>query len=138
MPFLASKKKIFMRKIIYTLLLLISTHSAFCQVKREVQPTIPSDSIIAAGNKGSKADRSEMVKSLNFTDGQKKAFKEVNQSLKTDRSAIQTDTNLSEAEKKQKMTQLRVSYLEKIKGILSPEQFEKFKQLRNNKQGENL
>jgi Spy/CpxP family protein refolding chaperone len=79
-----------------------------------------------------------MVKALNLTDGQKKAFKEVNQSLKTDRSAIQADTNLSEEEKKQKMTQLRVSYLEKIKGILSPEQFEKFKQMRNNKQGENL
>jgi Spy/CpxP family protein refolding chaperone len=127
-----------MRKIIYSLLLLISTHSAFCQVKREVQPTIPSDSSIVAGNTGTKADRAEMVKALNLTDGQKKAFKEVNQSLKTDRSAIQADTNLSEAEKKQKMNQLRVSYLEKIKGILSPEQFEKFKQMRNNKQGENL
>ena len=127
-----------MRKIIYTLLLLTTTHSAFSQVRREVQPTIPSDSSIAAGNTGTKADRAEMVKALNLTDGQKKAFKEVNQSLKTDRSAIQADTNLSEAEKKQKMNQLRVSYLAKMKDTLSPEQFEKFKQMRNNKQGENL
>jgi Spy/CpxP family protein refolding chaperone len=122
-----------MRKIIYTLLLLTTTHSAFSQVRREVQPTIPSDSSIAAGNTGTKADRAEMVKALNLTDAQKKAFKEVNQSLKTDRSAIQADTNLSEEEKKQKMNQLRVSYLEKMKDILSPEQFEKFKQMRKSR-----
>jgi len=122
-----------MRKIIYTLLLLTTTHSAFSQVRREVQPTIPSDSSIAAGNTGTKADRAEMVKALNLTDAQKKAFKEVNQSLKTDRSAIQADINLSEEEKKQKMNQLRVSYLEKMKDILSPEQFEKFKQMRKSR-----
>ncbi len=74
-----------------------------------------------------------MVKALNLTDAQKKAFKEVNQSLKTDRSAIQADTNLSEDEKKQKMNQLRVSYLAKMKDILSPEQFEKFKQMRKSR-----
>lgn len=127
-----------MRKIIYSLLLLISTHSAFCQVKREVQPTIPSDSSIVAGNTGTKADRAEMVKALNLTDGQKKAFREASQTMKADRTAVQSDQNLTEEQKKEKMTQLRVSYLEKIKGILSPEQFEKFKQMRNNKQGENL
>jgi len=79
-----------------------------------------------------KQSRKERFKELDLTREQKGKLKEINQSGKAAKEAIENNTSLSEDEKKKQLRSLQKAQVEKIQAILTPEQFEKFKASRQN------
>ena len=71
-----------------------------------------------------------MFRELDLTKEQRAKMKEINQSMKTSKEAIENDATLSETEKKQKLKTLRKEQAVKIQEILTEEQKIKFRELR--------
>jgi Spy/CpxP family protein refolding chaperone len=84
------------------------------------------------GGRGSMGRRQggEMIKKLNLTDDQKQKFRQIRQQGMQQAKAIRNDSSLSEADKKQKLQELHKQNMEQVMGILTPEQKEQLKQMR--------
>ena len=79
-----------------------------------------------------KQSRKERFKELDLTKEQKGKLKEINQSGKAAKEAIENNTGLSEDEKKKQLRNLQKEQAQKIQAILTPEQLEKFKASKQN------
>ena len=76
-----------------------------------------------------------MFRELDLSKEQKVKLKEINQSMKASKEAIENDTALSETAKKEKLRSLRKEQAFKIQAILTEEQKIKFRELRTKKKG---
>jgi len=80
--------------------------------------------------------RKEMFRELDLSKEQKIKMKELNQSMKASREAIENDSTLSETEKKAKLKTLRKEQVQKIQALLTEEQKVKFRELKARKDEE--
>ena len=76
--------------------------------------------------------RKERFKELDLTREQKVKMKEIMQSGKAAKEAIENNTQLSDQDRKKQMRELQKSQMQKMQAILTPEQIEKFKASRQN------
>ena len=86
-----------------------------------------------AQTKHNKKERKEMMKALNLTKEQKVQLKSFHKSTKQENEAIKNNSALSKEQKKEKTEQLHKERHEKLESILTPEQKERMKQMRENK-----
>ena len=109
------------------------TISASAQIERK--PVVAkADSAQTTGNdmKADKQSRKERMRELDLTREQKIKMKEIMQTNKAAKEAIESNTQLSDQDKKKQLRELQKSQMQKIQAILTPEQVEKFKASRQN------
>ncbi len=82
----------------------------------------------------SKAERREAWKDLNLTADQKAQMKTIHQNARQQMQALKADTSLSKEQKKAKMKDIREDSDSKINAMLTPDQQQKFAQMRANRQ----
>jgi Spy/CpxP family protein refolding chaperone len=106
--------------------------SAFAQIER--RPVLKTDSAHTSTNDNEvdKQNRKERFKELDLTLEQKRKMKEIMQSNKAAKEAIENNTQLSEQEQKKQLRGLQRSQMTKVQTVLTPEQREKFKASRQN------
>lgn len=85
-----------------------------------------------AYNKPDKQSRKERFKELDLTKEQKGKLKEIMQSGKAAKEAIENNAQLSEDDKKKQLRELQKTQAQNVQAILTPEQREKFKASRQN------
>ncbi len=109
-------------------ILSLLTISASAQIERK-SVVVKTDSAQTAGNdnKVDKQSRKERFKELDLTREQKGKLKEIMQTNKAAKEAIENNTQLSDQDKKKQMRALQKEQMQKIQAILTPEQREKFK-----------
>ena len=78
-----------------------------------------------------KKSKKEILKELDLSREQKVKLKELNQSMKASKEALENDTTLTEADKKAKLKVLKKEQAQKIQALLTEEQKIKFRKLRN-------
>ena len=122
-----------MKSSLIVLIVLLTAVTASAQIERK-STEIKMDSAKAAvsDNKPDKQNRKERLKELDLTREQKGKMKEIMQSGKASKDAIENNAQLSETEKKKQLRELQKSQMQKIQAILTPEQVEKFKASRKN------
>jgi Spy/CpxP family protein refolding chaperone len=104
------------------------TISASAQIERKpLLTTADSARAMSVDKNADKQSRKDRLKELNLTREQKGKLKELHQSGKAAKAAIENNTQLSAAEKKIQMRELQKAQAEKMQAILTPEQREKFK-----------
>jgi Spy/CpxP family protein refolding chaperone len=101
-----------------------------------------SNSATASGDNGStatapsKQERGEkFAQELNLTDEQKTALKSIRENEKQQAEAIKSDSSLTADQKKAKFKELRKTSREQMMAKLSPEQQQKFKEMRKEHRG---
>jgi len=110
------------------LIVLLITVSASAQVERKSVVVKPdSAQANATENKVDKQGRKERLKELDLTREQKAKMKEIMQSGKAAKEAIDNNAQLSEQDKKKQLRELQKAQALKVQAILTPEQREKFK-----------
>ena len=77
--------------------------------------------------KMTKKERHKMVKDLHLTSAQKAQWKASKGAFKSRAQAIKSDASLTEVQKKEKLKELKMERMQKMKTILTPEQVEIFK-----------
>ncbi len=77
--------------------------------------------------KMTKKERHKMVKDLHLTSAQKSQWKASKGEFKSRAQAIKSDASLTEDQKKEKLKELKMERMQKMKSILTPEQIEIFK-----------
>jgi Spy/CpxP family protein refolding chaperone len=82
-----------------------------------------------AKHRGNYAGR--MQKELSLTDEQNAKMKAINREFGQKFRALRNDSTLSKEDNQTKMKQLKVEYQEKMKSVLTEEQFEKWEQLKS-------
>ena len=129
--------KIFLFAFIFSLI----TVSVSAQIERKsVVVKTDSAQITTNDNKVDKQSpvrtgtggRKERFKELDLTREQKGKLKEIMQANKASKDAIESNTQLSEADKKKQLRELQKAQAQKVQAILTPEQREKFKASRQN------
>ena len=121
-------------KITCIIFLSLFTLTAFAQIERKTV-VVKSDSTQASvsDNKVDKQTRKERFKELDLTKEQKGKMKEIMQSGKAAKEAIENNTRLSEDDKKKQLRELQKAQAQKVQAILTPEQRDKFKASKPNK-----
>ncbi len=76
-----------------------------------------------------------MAQELNLTDQQKTQIQNIFQTQRQQAQSIRQDTSLTPEQRQSKLKQLRDSTHQQIQGVLTPEQQQKFQQLRSEHQG---
>ena len=71
-----------------------------------------------------------LAEKLNLTDAQKQQFRQINQSTRKQVMALRQDSSLTDEQKKEKMQAVRKQAHQEMFGVLTPEQKEKLKQMR--------
>ena len=71
-----------------------------------------------------------LAQKLNLTDTQKQQFRQIGQQMRQQGMAIRNDSSLTDDQKKEKMQGLRKQSHQQMFGILTPEQKDQLKQLR--------
>ncbi len=103
---------------------------SFGQVRRTVEkPKADSANTEQAPIKKD-GSRKELLRALDLTKEQKAKLKEINQSMRASREAIESDSTLSDMVKKEKLRSLRKEQAQKTQAILTDEQKKKFRELR--------
>ena len=112
----------------------LSTLTVSAQIERK-PVVVKTDSTQASvsDDKVDKQGRKERIKELDLTKEQKGKMKEIVQSGKAAKEAIENNTQLSEADKKKQLRELQKAQAQKVQAILTPEQREKFKASKPNK-----
>ncbi len=109
-------------------ILSLVTISASAQIERKPVVVKPdSAQTTSSETKVDKQSRKERFKELDLTREQKGKLKEIMQSGKAAKDAIENDTKLSDEEKKKQKRALQKAQMLKIQAILTPEQLGKFK-----------
>ncbi len=114
-----------------TFIILTFTFAALtttAQIERK-SVVVKADSAQTAGNdnKVDKQTRKDRFKELDLTREQKGKLKEIMQTNKAAKEAIENNAQLSDQDKKKQMRALQKDQMQKIQVILTPEQREKFK-----------
>lgn len=114
-------------------ILSLITLSASAQIERKpVAIKKDSTQTITDDVKADKQNRKERMKELDLNREQKGKIKELHKSGKAAKDAIENNTQLSEAEKKKQLRDLQKTQAEKMQGILTAEQIQKFKASKQN------
>lgn len=117
-----------MKKILsFTFLLIVIATNASAQIQRNTDSTQRR-----VTNTNKKAQKLDMMRSLNLSKEQMAQLKELRKSQKEQRESIMNDQNIQAEIRKQKIRQLRREQNEKMKTILTPEQMEQLKEQRKN------
>jgi Spy/CpxP family protein refolding chaperone len=72
----------------------------------------------------------KLAEKLNLTDAQKQQFQEISQNMRKQAMTIRQDSSLSDDQKKEKMQSLRKQAHQQMFGVLTPEQKDKLKEMR--------
>lgn len=113
------------------------TTEAQVQRKPAVKDTTQSGAIAEKpGKMGHHNNRKGMMKELNLTKEQKATLKYGHEKAKAEKMAIQGDSTLSPAARKEKMKQLKMERKKTLDAVLTPEQKEKMKALQQEKRKE--
>jgi Spy/CpxP family protein refolding chaperone len=75
-----------------------------------------------------------LAQKLNLTDAQKQQFQQINQDMRKQAMAVHNDSSLSDEQKKEKMQELRKQAHKQMFDVLTPEQREQLKQMREQRQ----
>jgi Spy/CpxP family protein refolding chaperone len=106
----------------------LASLSASAQIERKpAEKGIDSAYTSTGENKADQSSRKDRMKELNLTREQMGKIKELRQSGKEAREAVENNDKLSAEEKKKQLRDLKKSQMQKMQTILTPEQFEKFK-----------
>jgi len=103
------------------LILLLSSVITFAQVERV--PPAKTDSLSGTSISGKK----DLVKDLDLSTGQQAKLKEIRQTIKMKRKAIDNNDQLTDEERKKQVRELQKEQAKYIEGILTDEQKEKFR-----------
>ncbi len=124
-----------MKISLIALVLSFATITVSAQIERKavVVKTDSAQAATVSDNKADKQTRKERFKELDLTKEQKGKLKEIMQSGKSSKEAIESNAQLSEADKKKQLRELQKAQAQKIQAILTPEQREKFKASRPDK-----
>jgi Spy/CpxP family protein refolding chaperone len=107
--------------------------AALAQTSNSATASGDNDSIATAA---SKQDRgAKFAQELNLTDDQKAALKSIRENEKQQAEAIKNDSSLTADQKKAKFKELRKTSREQMMAKLSPEQQQKFKEMRKEHRG---
>ena len=121
-------------KITCIIFLSLFTMTASAQIERKTVVIKPdSTQASVSDNKVDKQTRKERFKELDLTKEQNGKMKEIMQSGKAAKEAIENNTQLSEDDKKKQLRELQKGQAQKVQVVLTPEQREKFKASRPNK-----
>ena len=122
-----------MKISVIAFILSLVTLSASAQIERKpVVLKADSTQTTSNDNKVDKQSRKERFRELDLTREQKGKMKEIMQSGKAAKEAIENNASLSDQDKKKQMRELQKAHMQKIQAILTPEQLEKFKASRQN------
>ena len=111
-------------------LMIMISYASMAQLQRTPVKQKNDSSVVEPAAEKNKDSRKEMFRELDLTREQKIKMKEINQSMKASKEAIENDTTLSETEKKTKLKALKKEQVQKIQAILTEEQKTKFRQLK--------
>ncbi len=110
-----------MKKLITILVLaLFLGQGSFAQVS-------PNGSHRHHAGRMTKKERHKMIKDLHLTSAQKSQWKASKGEFKTRAQAIKSDASLTDVQRKEKLKELKMERMQKMKTILTPEQIEIFK-----------
>ena len=87
------------------------------------------------GGKAGKERGQRLLKELNLTDDQKAKVAPILQKAKADVKAIRADESLTKKQKHQQIEAVRQSTSQQLQAVLTPEQFQKFQQIRAEHKG---
>lgn len=115
------------------LLVLFGSLSSTAQIERKTE-SIKTDSANNAQveNKKNKQTQKDRLEELDLTKEQKGKLKEIRQSGKAAKDAIENNSTLSETEKKKQLRNLKMEQAQKVQDILTEEQKAKFKASKQN------
>lgn len=115
------------------LALLLGNLSLSAQIERA--PVVGKTDTIkftASNEKKNKQSQKDRLEELDLTKEQKGKLKEIRQSGKAAKDAIESNAQLSEQEKKKQLRNLKMEQAQKVQGILTEEQKAKFKASKQN------
>lgn len=84
--------------------------------------------LFAQGKMQKGGNQMEMIRELNLTKAQKVQLRDLHQTMKANKDAIENDKSLTDDQKKEKLKEGRKEQMQKINALLTPEQREKFKE----------
>jgi periplasmic protein CpxP/Spy len=90
----------------------------------------------AAGIQRQRQHMAMLAQKLNLTDAQKEQFQQIGRDMRKQGMAIRQDSSLNDEQKKEKMQALRKQAHQQMFGVLTPEQKEQLKQMREQHQKE--
>lgn len=119
-----------MKKYIVTALAVMTGFISSAQIQRTVVKQKP-DSVSSVPAPVQKNDSGkEIFKELDLTKEQRGKLREINQSMKASKEALESDTTMNDESRKEKLKALRKEHRSKIQAILTEEQKIKFRQLK--------
>jgi hypothetical protein len=113
---------------------------SFSQVQRKAAvANKPDSAAITADRKTlSGKEKIKVARELDLNKEQKSKLKEIRQSAKVKKEAVENDDKLSATEKQAKLKELQREQLKSTMSILNDEQKEKMKEMRKNKKGQQM
>ena len=114
------------------LVLLFSSLFSLSQIERKPAPAMQTDSVSSntGSNKMDRSEKKELLKELDLNKEQKMKLKEIRQTSMAKKEAIENNNQLSETERKTKLRELQKEQAQNIQAVLTNEQKEKFKTMR--------
>ena len=106
--------------------------SATAQIERKTESIKPDSSNASAVKEKNKQSQKDRLKDLDLTKEQRAKVKEIRQSGKSAREAIENNAELTDADKKKQTRLLQKEQAQKIQAILTEEQKAKFKASKEN------
>jgi Spy/CpxP family protein refolding chaperone len=124
-------------KAIHTTLaaLLLSTAMTGAAFAQTANTTPSNDQNATQSTTTKEKDHDRGMKALNLTDDQKKQIKQFHQDAKAQAVTIKKDQTLSADQKKAKLQELHQSTQDKVASVLTPEQKQKWDQMRAEHKG---
>lgn len=117
-----------MKILLITVILSLVTIPVSSQIERK-PVVVQQDSAhtTASDARVDRQGRKDRLKALDLTLEQKRKMKEIMQSNKAAKAAIENNGQLSAQEKKKQLRELQQSQMIKVQAVLTPEQHKKFK-----------
>lgn len=124
-----------MKKIILSILVFSAVISVSAQVQRTPTPSKQRDSagVYQGNKKEAQVSKKDIFRELDLTREQRGKLKEITQSSKAKKEAINSDEKLDENQKKQKLREIQKDQMKQVQSILTPEQKQKWMELRKQK-----
>ena len=88
------------------------------------------------GEKAGKHKEHKLLQALNLSEEQKAKVAPILQKARADAEAIKADASLTKKQKHQQIDAVRQNTDQQLQAVLTPEQFQKFQQIRADRKGE--